>query len=489
MGMTFSVHVDYPAPHREMVTVRNIDQTTKIISLELFSGQIVDVSFVDFMQTLALEEMKPRRVGDISSMENFAKNLEIIKNDKNQPIKGVEVKNGQFVMPDPINPDIRHPLWGFQGDKNFIQVETNASGEITATLIEYKTKQEREKEENDGDNLKYDEENIKKIKNEAKREKLKNEAKQLTKSAHTFKNISYTHLLQLIQATNATKPAIKKDITKGDGKNKEMTPTEAFEERHKVENGGYMSYGKPGFSLLTIGDLKFRFEHIVNAYKEKWNHKKEVRSAYAFINMNSLTGGGGVPAMARLINGTKDAWNERFKGKAMREHISSYVLKGNPKPHEILAGMMITIEMAGHLYPDTGLSDLQDNTYKWFNKVCLAIGVNPRSAFQQCFNKVVGNDEESRHHPPEEKLIERLFKMHQDNPMVQAIGGGAPFWKAADNTKRSQTEKGAAEANDIPNGQDRISYAYAKMNSNEFEITLGAIPKIFDAELTGPDTY
>lgn len=125
----------------------------------------------------------------------------------------------------------------------------------------------------------------------------------------------------------------------------------------------------------------------------------------------------------------------------MRAYIAKNILSGNPKPHEILAGLMITIEMAGHLYPDTSLMDYQDNTYRWFNKVCHAINVEPKAAFKQCFSKVVGNDDEIRHHPPEEKLIERLFKLNQDNPMVQAIGGGAPFWKAADGTKAEQTNK------------------------------------------------
>lgn len=49
----------------------------------------------------------------------------------------------------------------------------------------------------------------------------------------------------------------------------------------------------------------------------------------------------------------------RLKGKKLREEISKIVRTKPPKPVDILAAAIVTAEMAGHLYPDTYLSDLQ----------------------------------------------------------------------------------------------------------------------------------
>lgn len=45
-------------------------------------------------------------------------------------------------------------------------------------------------------------------------------------------------------------------------------------------------------------------------------------------------------------------------------------------------------------------------------------------------------------HIPEEELIKRLFKRHQDDSrMVQAVSGGAKIWKMAEAGKEAQKSK------------------------------------------------
>lgn len=121
-------------------------------------------------------------------------------------------------------------------------------------------------------------------------------------------------LLQMMQDTNATKPSIKQDIVRGDGKTVAMDPLEAFEEQVKVENGFYMEDQKTSpIRWTSIGEISYGVKHIIDFYKKKFEHKSEVKSAYAFMRLNKFTGAGGVSNMAKLINGTKDDLKDRFK--------------------------------------------------------------------------------------------------------------------------------------------------------------------------------
>ena len=235
--------------------------------------------------------------------------------------------------------------------------------------------------------------------------------------------------------------------------------------------------------MRTIGDIYYKFQHIKEYWKKKFELTQEMRSAYAFINLRGPSGLGGRKAMGNLIESTVSDIKDKFAGAQRRKYIRDEILL-NPKarPHEVLAGLMLVYDMSGTLYPDSFLQDLQGTKYHWFEKVAIAIGVNPRVAYRNCYEKAVSGKNEIKEHPPEEELIERLFKTYQEhNPFVQAIGGGAKVWKMADNGRKEQQSKGETEV--IKEGATAIAradYIVAKMDSNEFEISLGAIPKLLD---------
>lgn len=235
--------------------------------------------------------------------------------------------------------------------------------------------------------------------------------------------------------------------------------------------------------MRTIGDIYYKFQHIKEYWKKKFELTQEMRSAYAFINLRGPSGLGGRKAMGNLIESTVSDIKDKFAGAQRRKYIRDEILL-NPKarPHEVLAGLMLVYDMSGTLYPDSFLQDLQGTKYHWFEKVAIAIGVNPRVAYRNCYEKAVSGKNEIKEHPPEEELIERLFKTYQEhNPFVQAIGGGAKVWKMAENGRQEQQAKGEKEV--VKEGATAIAradYIVAKMDSNEFEISLGAIPKLLD---------
>lgn len=194
-----------------------------------------------------------------------------------------------------------------------------------------------------------------------------------------------------------------------------MDPLEAYEADLAFQNGEHMKDKKSSpVEFITIGTLYYGAKHVIDYHKKKWEHKSEVKSAYAFMRLNKYLGSGGVDAMSRLINTTKDDLKNRYKGKNMREFIDQNILRNdNAKPHEILAALMITVEMAGHLYPDSSLQDHLSKNYIWFNKVCHAIGVEPKSAFKKCYEKTAQDNDKLRNYVAEEDLITRLFKSNQ----------------------------------------------------------------------------
>lgn len=177
-------------------------------------------------------------------------------------------------------------------------------------------------------------------------------------------------------------------------------------------------------------------------------------------------------------------------GVERRKWIVKHILRdgATPKPHEVFAGLMLVYDMSGTLYPDTDLQEFQGTKYRWFELVCNALGLDPKVEFTLCYDKEAANREGAKEHIPEEELIKRLFKSHQgDKLLVQAIGGGAKIWKMAEAGKSAQKSKGEKEVlEDASEGPGRAQYMIAKFGSNEFEIALGAFPKMMD-KTTAPE--
>lgn len=158
-------------------------------------------------------------------------------------------------------------------------------------------------------------------------------------------------------------------------------------------------------------------------------------TAYGAMALPNFLGGAtGVDVMSQLINGTVDAIKKRYSGIERRNYLYKNIIGpgAKPKAHEVFAGLILVYEMSGTLYPDSPLQQLQGRKFLWFEKIANALGLDPRTEAANAYAKVLQGKEYVREHPPEEEMIERLFKTNQSNKMVQAIGGGAKVWKMAD---------------------------------------------------------
>lgn len=475
----------------EFVKIKTINTNDRTITLERSDSTSIVLSWKEFVTMLRDENMNIRRIGNIENPHDFANNLSYASGSQFTgntltPIEGISFNGSSLTMESSDEEGRKKDveLWGFVNKDGNSFAELNISWDsIELTVTEFKTLAEHEK---DVDPLvrewkkvsKYD---PKKAKTEIKKNQLKSQGlkKKGFAKKYPISSMTYTSLMQILQDGNFTKP-----LPKPEGK--ELSPEKQYSQNlmdessaENMANRGHV--GGPG---MTIGGLMIMGEKWLEYQKKKWEHKTEVKTAYAFVKLWSLVGHAGVDAMSSLINGTMADMKKKFRGKDMRKQVAKILEQSNPYAHEILSAALLTLEMAWHLYPDNELGSLQWKKYIWFEKICQSIGLNPRTQFRLCYDKVAEPD--TAHHPSEELLIERLFKMNQSNPYVQAIGGGAMFWKGAVAGRRSQTEKWAAEVVEFSTPKARSEYTLAKFASNEFEISLWAFPKIFDKS-TSPE--
>lgn len=209
-----------------MVTL--LDTSGGLISMRLFDGQRVDVSYHDFVEQLDHENMNIRRLGDVSSAENFVKNGAVAKRTDGEnsltKIPGLKFKDGKVMMEGKIPENLgeyfdtskltekekekltekEQEVWGFKNEKKniFINVEFNVNGSVTATIWDYKMKKERDPD-------RYSDETLKNLSKKEK-EKREKEAKQIKKEGKQYKNLTYATLLQILQDKGATEPIPKK---------------------------------------------------------------------------------------------------------------------------------------------------------------------------------------------------------------------------------------------------------------------------------------
>lgn len=285
-----------------------------------------------------------------------------------------------------------------------------------------------------------------------------------------YGHVDYVRLLQIMQIFDAKTPAVTEEMPKQKEEKKDgllskvpffgnkdqepktvkKTPLDAYEEENYYLQGEYMgdlNTAKGAKKSKSLMDVYYMIKNGYHYINQRLEHKREVDSAYAFINMKGHLGIAGREAMSSIIDAEMKHIKDRHSGVDRREYIRKYILD-NPKarPHQIIAGVMLTLEMSGTLYPDTKLSDLQGTRYLWFEKMCFALGVDAKQEFKRCRTKVIGGLEKNANpYPPEEEMIERLLKFNQPNKMVQAIGGGAKLWKMAESGKKDQIAKGVDE--------------------------------------------
>lgn len=302
--------------------------------------------------------------------------------------------------------------------------------------------------------------------------------------------VSYDRLLQILHDEKLHTPThtTDKDGT-GDGN---VSPVERREERLKEEQGEYMQGANGDIHIWTIGDLIRVGKHTKDYFKKKWEKKSETRQAYAMINAPiKLLRLEGREAFAKIVDGTVEDVKSKYAGAQRRKKVRDMLLN-ETKPHYILAAMILSYDMSGTLYADSYLQDLQGSRYIWFEKVAASLGLDPKVQLALATKKVYESDPKvfNMNHLPEEELIKTMFKLNQEtNDYVQAVGGGAKIWKMADEYKKKQVSKGEEVA--VEEGSTdmaRADLAVKKMESNEFEIALGAFNKALDKGM-GNDVF
>lgn len=220
--------------------------------------------------------------------------------------------------------------------------------------------------------------------------------------------------------------------------------------------------------------------------KKKLEHRSSVKTAYSMINgPHKQLRLYGRELFSRVVEATIEDTKKKYAGAQMRRHILGILKDDSAKPHEVLAALIIVYEMGGTLYPDSYLSNLQGRKYVWFEKVARALGLDPQVQLKLAMSKVYKSNAEeyTLDRLPEEELIKRMFKMNQEtNEYLQAMSGGARIWKIADRQRKEQVSKGETEVvEEATSAIARADYAVKKMESNEFEIALGAMSKVFSA--------
>lgn len=484
-GMSFSVVVDWKP---EIGTIKYIDEANKKVEIQMYDGQEAVYSWLDFLQILSENECNIRRIGKIDNPEDFAKNIKITEvsstESKLTQVDWIEYNSDTRTIetPDRYDANKKYKVAAFtnSGWNEFYEVEFHGN-EVELNVVSYGkiTKEEIEKE-----GLKTDEE-LKKMskkwwKHEEKAKAYKIERDRTRKKITKYWKISYQYFLQIIQKNKAIIP-ISEDQKK--------TQIEEYEEEiaNREWNNMDGSNKKSRITWMNVRTVSKIIEWNVEFYKEKFKHKQEVREASAFLKMGGHMGRIGITKMTKLIDWEMSVIKSKYMGKDRRQYIEKEILN-NPKakPYEVMAGAMLVLEMAGHFYPDSFLSNQQDRDYKWFVKIAEALELNPRTEYKRCYDKCAGEKPEFAHRPPEEDMVERLFKFYQDNPMVQSIGGGAKFWNLAPAGRSAQAEKWAKEVTYNSTAKGRSDYILAKMKSNEFEIALGAMPVLLDTD-TSPE--
>ncbi len=282
-----------------------------------------------------------------------------------------------------------------------------------------------------------------------------------------YGHVDYVRLLQIMQIFDAKTPAVmqKTEKQEKDGllskvpfignKDKESdtpkkSPLDVYEEENYYLQGEYMgdlNTAKGAKKSMSFMDIYYMVKNGYHYINQRLEHKREVDSAYAFINMGGHLGVAGREAMSSVIDAEMKHIKDHHAGIDRRVYIRKNILNNSKvRPHQIIAGVMLTLEMSGTLYPDTELCELQGTRYLWFEKMCFALGVDAKQEFKRCRTKVIGGLEKNANpYPPEEEMIERLLKFNQPNKMVQAIGGGAKLWKMAESGKKDQIAKGVDE--------------------------------------------
>lgn len=479
-GVSFSVMVGNRA---EIGTFEEIDEANKTVKIRMFDGKSHIFSWIEFLTILTENNCHIRRIGEINSLEKLAENFKITDPASDGANKLTKIEwleynsdSGNIEIPDSEDKDKKNKIRAFMNSDWTEVYEVNFSGwKVDVKLISYGKVTSKEIKKL---GLKSDEEIKKMPEEEAKAYKI--ERDRTRKKIFSYAPMSYENFLQIIQDAKAVIPLSESE------KNKKLDDTDkeiSAREWNHIAN----SSPKKQLTWTNLKTVKKMIEWKIDFEKEKWKYKQEVRESYAFIGMGWPMGRVGITKMTKLIDSEMSSIKSKYMGKDRRQYIEKEILN-NPKakPHEVLAGGMLVLEMAGHFYPDTFLSEQQDRDYKWFVKIAEALGLNPRTEYKRCYDKCAGEKPDSAHRPPEEDMVERLFKFYQDNPMVQSIGGGAKFWNMAPAGRSAQAEKWAKEVSYNSTAQGRSDYILAKMKSNEFEIAFGAMPVLMDTD-TSPE--
>lgn len=159
------------------------------------------------------------------------------------------------------------------------------------------------------------------------------------KKEYVHKNISYAQYLQLLQKRKAFSPT-------SDLEGKEFL--REYEEKNNLSQGGDLAKKDAKTSSLTFGHLWYLAKSGKQYVEDYFKLREEEQTAYAFKDMPGDFGRIGIDKMAKLIDGTVDDVKKKHMGAKRREWILKNILdpKAKPKPHQVLAGLMLVYDMS-----------------------------------------------------------------------------------------------------------------------------------------------
>lgn len=439
---------------KEYFRILDIDDTTQMMTLMDSTRNVMHFTWAQFVDIASKHSQAFERLGNISTPGLFAKNAQIT---------GLSEKKNKLHVKAAGSSD-ESVLWGFahKEKKEWIEVKQHGSEVV---LYRYRLDKEGKPGEKPKDESLF------------KSKVLDAQKMPLEFLKEYLENEEFTKPLGI-------SPFKDTDVYKDDGK---LPPT--------AEKPGWQR-GKGsifGMKWTSIGAVIQSFKMGKELLEYKMDEKKKLQSTEFFYKMaqkfGAQDGDWELQAMSQFANNIGELIEKRISrleqlsADPRRREIRKILLTKPPKAFDLLAAMIVTVKMSGHLYPDSSLQDLQGHNYLWFRQLCTALGYNYNDELQKAIKKEREENSTTAEHISESILITRFLKTNSGkNPYIQAIRGGSKFWGAIPAGRNDQIEKGEKEVQERAKAGDKKNYIMSKYKSNELEIVVGAFPKLWQTD-------
>lgn len=181
---------------------------------------------------------------------------------------------------------------------------------------------------------------------------------------------------------------------------------------------------------ITVGSLIQTVKMGKDMIEHKLESKKRRKAAETLYKIAKFTGQDSDftrQVMSQFANNIGELIDKRIShleelsGEPRRREIKKILLRKPPIAYDLMAAMVVTVKMSGHLYPDSLLDELQGRRYIWFEQLCVALGYDPNTEVKKAIAKEKAENT-SAEHVHETILITRFLKTNSgNNPYIQAL--------------------------------------------------------------------